>query len=79
MDMRVRAKVLIPVALFVAVAIPALVIPTAAGHDAGPAPSQAGASQTDPLQWGANETTRDFDGQVTPEEVGQCLECYLGE
>ncbi len=80
MSMRVRARVLIPVALFVAVAIPALLIPTGAGHDTGPAlPSQTSVSETDPLKWETGSTPSDSEGRVTPEEVSQCLECYLGD
>jgi len=79
MDMRIRARVLIPAVLFLAVALPAVVIPTATGHDAGPASSQIGANQTDPLKYETNWTPGDFDGQVTSDDVNQCLECYLGE
>jgi len=79
MDTRVRARVLIPVALFVAVAIPALLIPTALGHDAGTAPCRTGVGEDSPLNWETEWTLRSFDGRITPEEVSECLECYLGE
>jgi hypothetical protein len=66
--------------LFVVVALPAMLIPTVSGHEAETSlPPQGELGEADPFQWGADVTPRDFDWELTPEEVEDCLDCYLGE
>jgi hypothetical protein len=79
MDTRLRAKVIIPTLLFLAVTLPALVIPIVTGHEADPAPppgdETAGAN---PLDWETDGASRNFDWRVTSDEVSERLDQYLG-
>jgi hypothetical protein len=79
MDTRIRAKVIIPTLLFLALVLPALLIPIATGHDSDPAPppvdETAGAN---PLDWETDGASRNFYWRVTPDEVSERLDQYLG-
>ncbi len=79
MDMRVRAKVIIPTLLFMAVTLPVLLIPIATGNRVDPASTPvddtAGAH---PLDWGTDGATNDFEWRVPQDEVAARLDQYLG-
>ncbi len=80
MGVRVRARVLIPTLLFMLVALPALLVPTVAGHEAGPSlPPQGDAGEPDPLKREADWTSRSFEWRVTSDEVNEYLESYIGD
>ncbi len=79
MDTKIRAKVIIPTLLFLALTLPALLIPIVTGHEADPAPppvdETAGAH---PLDWGTDGATNDFEWRVPQDEVAARLDQYLG-
>ena len=80
MDVRVRARVLIPTLLFMLVALPALLVPTVAGHEAGPSPAPQGdAGEADPLKRETDWTPRNFEWRVTSSEINEYLESYIGD
>lgn len=80
MNMKIRAKILIPTLLFVVLALPAILIPTIPNNQA--APSSDATYDTvplDPLQWETNSEPSRTGQQVDPDELNQYLECFLGE
>ena len=80
MGVRVRAKVLIPTLLFMLVALPALLVPTVAGHEAGPSlPPQDETGEADLFERGADSTPRNIEWGVTSGEISDCLESYIGD
>ncbi len=79
MDTRVRAKVIIPTLLFLAVTLPALLIPIVTGHEADPAPTPVDETVgVNPLDWETDGAPRNFDWRVTSDEVAERLDQYLG-
>ena len=80
MNMHIRARVLIPTLLFMAIAIPAILVPTITAQQAEQsANTQHNTDAADPMQWGIDHNPYDSEWQLSPEEVKECLECYLGE
>ena len=80
MDMKIRAKILIPTLLLLALALPAILIPTIPKNQATP-PLDATYDTVpfDPLQWDTNSKPSLTDWQLDSDDIDQCLECFLGE
>ena len=80
METKVRAKVLIPVLLFLAVTIPAILIPTIPRNQVEPASHTTyDTTQVDPLQWKTESELSDTNWQLGPREVERYMESLLGE
>ena len=80
MGTKVRAKVIIPVLLFLAVTMPAILIPTIPRSQAEPASHTANDTvPVDPMQWETGSKLSDADWQLGPREVQRYLESSLGE
>ncbi len=79
MDMRVRAKVIIPTLLFLAVTLPVLLIPIATGNrtDSALTPVDETAGPH-PLDWGTDGATNEFEWRVPQDEIAARLDQYLG-
>ena len=80
MGTKVRAKILIPVLLFLAVTMPAILIPTIPRSQAEPAAHTTNDTiSVDPMQWETGSKLSDTDWQLGPHEVQRYLESFLGE
>ena len=80
MDTRVRAKLLIPVMVFLAIAIPAIIIPIHLFSEANPSPvSPNNPDLIDPLGLEDEWNPGDRERQVDENEVHRYLDHYLNE
>lgn len=77
--MKIRAKVLIPTLVFVAIAIPGILVPTTFANQADPVLNpQYNIEAADPLRWETKSDVVDPEWQLTPQELDQCLDRFIG-
>ena len=80
MNTKIRAKVLIPTLLFLAVALPAMLIPTIQDNQVTPSSDAIhDTTQADPVLWETDSNTSNTVHQLNPGEVNRYLDHFLGE
>jgi hypothetical protein len=80
MNIRIRAKVLIPTLLFVALALPAMLIPIILNTQAtASVDATHETAPFDPMEWETDSKTSPTVHQVNPDEIDKYLDSFLGE